>query len=41
MAWYDADPAGQVVDARFNELLDRIIAAYEAAWPEGDLLTRR
>ena len=36
MAWYDADPARQVVDAEFNGLLDRIIMAYEAAWPEGD-----
>lgn len=34
VAWYDADPARQVVDAEFNELLDRIITAYKAAWPD-------
>ncbi|MEZ4659452.1 MAG: SDR family oxidoreductase [Caldilineaceae bacterium] len=30
--WFDADPARQVVSAEFNELTDRIIAAYERAW---------
>ncbi len=29
MAWYDADPARQVVDAEKDALMDRIIAAYE------------
>lgn len=33
MAWYDGDPARQVVDAQFDALCDRIIAAYQAAWP--------
>lgn len=33
MAWYDADPQRQVVDQGFNRLLDRIITAYESAWP--------
>lgn len=33
MAWYDADPARQVVDAEVDALTDKIIAAYEAAWP--------
>ncbi len=33
MAWYDADRQRQVVDQGFNQLLDRIIAAYESAWP--------
>jgi nucleoside-diphosphate-sugar epimerase len=33
MAWYDADPARQTVDDSFNHLLDRMIAAYEAARP--------
>jgi nucleoside-diphosphate-sugar epimerase len=34
IAWFDADPARQVVDAEANDLMDRIIAAYELAWPE-------
>jgi nucleoside-diphosphate-sugar epimerase len=34
IAWFDADPARQVVDDGVNELLDRIIAAYELAWPK-------
>ena len=32
--WYDADPARQVVDPAFEALLDRMIAAYELAWPK-------
>ena len=33
LAWYDADPGRQRVDPAFDVLLDRIIAAYESAWP--------
>jgi nucleoside-diphosphate-sugar epimerase len=33
LAWYDADPARQVSDPEWDALFDRIIAAYEAAWP--------
>lgn len=33
LAWYDADPKRQMVDQAFNQLQDRIIAAYESAWP--------
>jgi nucleoside-diphosphate-sugar epimerase len=33
IAWHDADPSRQVVDEEMNRLIDRIIAAYEAAWP--------
>lgn len=33
MAWVDADPARQVVDARWDGLMDKVIAAYEKAWP--------
>lgn len=33
MAWYDADPARQVVDEALDRQMDQIIAAYEAAWP--------
>jgi nucleoside-diphosphate-sugar epimerase len=31
--WYDTDPSRQVVDDGLNQLMDKIIAAYEAAWP--------
>jgi len=33
MAWYDADPARQVVDPAFDALSDKIIAAYQRCWP--------
>ena len=33
MAYYDEDPAHQVIDADADAMMDRIIAAYEAAWP--------
>ncbi|MBP7963910.1 MAG: SDR family oxidoreductase [Caldilineaceae bacterium] len=33
MAYYDGDPARQTVDAKRNAMMDRIIAAYEAALP--------
>ena len=33
VAWYDADPARQVVDERVDRLIDRIIAAQEAVRP--------
>ena len=31
IAWYDADPARRQVDAAFNALCDRMIAAAERA----------
>ena len=34
MAWFDADPARRVVNAAFNQTVDRILAAYELAWPK-------
>jgi nucleoside-diphosphate-sugar epimerase len=34
MAWYDGDPARQKVDSAFDALCDKIIAAYETAWPK-------
>ena len=34
MAWYDADPARQTVDPAWDSLMDRLIAAYELAWPQ-------
>ena len=33
IAWYDGDPKRQVVSEEFNQLTDKIIAAYEHAWP--------
>jgi nucleoside-diphosphate-sugar epimerase len=33
LAWYDADPSRQIVDRDADGLMDRIIAAYESAWP--------
>jgi nucleoside-diphosphate-sugar epimerase len=35
LAWYNADPARQKVDDKFNQLSDRIIAAQELAFPRG------
>ncbi len=34
MAWYNADPARRKVDAAFESLYERILAAYQAAWPK-------
>jgi nucleoside-diphosphate-sugar epimerase len=33
LAWYDADPARQIVDPTFDALIEQIIAAYQANWP--------
>ena len=33
MAYYDADPAHQVIDKKQDEMMDRIIMAYESALP--------
>jgi nucleoside-diphosphate-sugar epimerase len=33
VAWFDSDPANRVVDEKLNQTIDRILAAYEAAWP--------
>lgn len=35
MAWFDANPARQTVDEKFDASLDSLIAAYESAWPVG------
>jgi nucleoside-diphosphate-sugar epimerase len=37
MAWLDADPARQVVNAGHNDLYDQIIAACDSAWPPGSV----
>jgi nucleoside-diphosphate-sugar epimerase len=34
MAWYNADPTRQKVDEAFDQRCDRILAAYQAAWPK-------
>jgi nucleoside-diphosphate-sugar epimerase len=31
--WFDADTARQAVDAKLDQLLDRLIAAYDSIWP--------
>jgi hypothetical protein len=33
VAWFDADPARRVIDEAFNQTTDRILAAYQSAWP--------
>ncbi len=33
MTWFDSDAAHRVVDERLNQTIDRILAAYETAWP--------
>ncbi len=35
VAWFDANPAGRVVDEKLNQTIDRILAAYERARPIG------
>ena len=34
IAWFDADPANRTVDEKLNQMIDRILAAYESAWPK-------
>ena len=34
MAWYNADPTRRKVDADFDSRYERILAAYQAAWPK-------
>jgi len=34
MAWYDGDPARQVLDEKMDTLMDTMIAAYRKAWPQ-------
>ncbi len=36
LAWFDAVPARKVVNEATNQLMDRLIAAYESAWPQRD-----
>lgn len=33
-AWYDADPARQVVDPKMDRLMDTLIEAYQTLWPK-------
>ena len=34
VAWFDSDPANRVVDEQHNQMIDRILTAYKAAWPK-------
>lgn len=36
LAWFDAVPARKVINEETNQLMDRLIAAYESAWPPSD-----
>lgn len=33
LAWFDADPARQIVDEEIDRLMDTIIDGYQSAWP--------
>jgi nucleoside-diphosphate-sugar epimerase len=33
VAWYEADPARQVIDPFVEDLIERVLAAYEKSWP--------
>jgi nucleoside-diphosphate-sugar epimerase len=35
VAWYDADPARRAIDQKYDQLVDRLVAAQRAALPEG------
>jgi nucleoside-diphosphate-sugar epimerase len=41
VAWYDADPARQLVDEQLNQTMDRILAAWESIWPTAPHRTER
>jgi nucleoside-diphosphate-sugar epimerase len=34
IAWFDADPANRLVDEKLDQMINRILAAYESAWPK-------
>ena len=34
IAWFEADPARQLIDPTANQLIDRILAAYRSAYPQ-------
>jgi len=34
VAWYDADPARQIVDEGYNRAIEQVLAAYGRAWPQ-------
>jgi hypothetical protein len=34
IAWHEADPVRQIVDEAANQVWDRILAAYEKAFPQ-------
>ena len=33
VAWFDADPTRRVIDEAHNQTVERILAAYQSAWP--------
>jgi nucleoside-diphosphate-sugar epimerase len=36
LAWYNADAARRQIDPQFNQLCDRVLAAYDSAWPQAE-----
>ncbi len=34
MAWYDAHPSRRVVDRKKDQVIDKIVEAYESAYPQ-------
>jgi hypothetical protein len=34
MSWFDSNPSKRLVHEETNRLMDKIIAAYESAWPK-------
>jgi hypothetical protein len=38
IAWYDAHPSRQVTNSKKDQVMDKIIAAYESAYPHNDLI---
>jgi nucleoside-diphosphate-sugar epimerase len=36
IAWFEADPSRRTIDGRANEIWDRILAAYQAAFPSAN-----
>jgi len=40
IAWFDEEPRRRVVDEEVNAMVDRILARYSRAWPEGSEVRR-
>jgi hypothetical protein len=38
IAWFEEDPARQIVNKEHNQLLHKMISAYRAIWPDSNIL---